>query len=107
MSLQINQDTIDFDPEVTRWVNEYKRLKLAAAELAEAIDVARSHIEAGLGDATVGTVNGEPVVRWSNVESERIDVKKAREILPAQVLELLTKKSTARRFQVLTGNEVY
>jgi hypothetical protein len=35
MSLQINQDTIDFDPEVTRWVNEYKRLKLVAAELAD------------------------------------------------------------------------
>lgn len=105
MSLEINSQEIDFDPEVARWVGEYKRLKLEAAAIAEQIDIARSHIEAGLGDHTVGTINGEPVVRWSTVESERIDIKKAREVLPPQVLELLTKKSIAKRFQVLTGNE--
>ena len=107
MSLEINPLEIDFDPEVARWVAEYKRLKLEAAQIAEQIDIARSHIEAALGDHEIGTVAGQPVVRWSTVESERIDVKKLREVLPPQVLELVTKKSTARRFTILTGDEAF
>lgn len=107
MSLEINTSEIDFDPSVARWVDEYKRLKLEAAQIAEQIDIARSHIEAELGDHEIGTVAGQPVVRWSTVESERIDVKKLREVLPPQVLELVTKKSVAKRFTVLTGNEAY
>ena len=107
MSVEINNIEIDFDPEVARWVDEYKRLKLEAAQIAEQIDIARSHIEAALGDHEIGTVAGQPVVRWSTVESERIDVKKLREVLPPQVLELVTKKSTARRFTILTGDEAF
>jgi hypothetical protein len=45
-------------------------------------------------------------VRFSIVESERLDVKKAREVLPAQVLELLLKKSQSRRFVVLEDGEI-
>ena len=107
MSLEINPTEIDFDLSIARWVDEYKRLKLEAAQIAEQIDIARSHIEAALGDHEIGTVAGQPVVRWATVESERIDVKKLREVLPPQVLELVTKKSVAKRFTVLTGNESY
>jgi predicted phage-related endonuclease len=107
MSLEINPLEIDFDPAVARWVDEYKRLKLEAAQIAEQIDIARSHIEAALGSHEIGTVNGQPVVRWAVVESERIDVKKLREILPQQALDVVTKRSLSRRFTVLTGNETY
>ena len=107
MSLEINPTEIDFDLSIARWVDEYKRLKLEAAQIAEQIDIARSHIEAALGDHEIGTVSGQPVVRWATVESERIDVKKLREVLPPQVLELVTKKSVAKRFTILTGNEAY
>lgn len=107
MSLEINPREIDFDPAVGFWVAEYKRLKLEAAQIAEQIDIARSHIEAALGDHEIGTVAGQPVVRWATVEYERIDVKKLREVLPPQVLELVTKKSTARRFTILTGDEAF
>jgi predicted phage-related endonuclease len=107
MSLEINPTEIDFDPEIARWVEEYKRLKVEASQVAEQIDIARSRIEAALGDHEIGTVAGQPVVRWATVESERIDVKKLREVLPPQVLELVTKKSVAKRFTILTGNESY
>jgi len=107
VSLEINPLEIDFDPEIARWVEEYKRLKLEAAQIAEQVDIARSHIEAALGDHEIGTVAGQPVVRWATVESERIDVKKLREVLPPQVLDLVTKVSVAKRFTVLTGNESY
>lgn len=107
MSLEINQQEVDFDPAVAAWVEQYKQLKAKAAEIAEQIDVARSHIESALGDHAIGTVNGQPVVRFAQVESERLDVKKAREVLPPQVLELLMVKSVSRRFTILTGNESY
>jgi len=107
VSLEINPLEIDFDPEIARWVEEYKRLKLEAAQIAEQVDIARSHIEAALGDHEIGTVAGQPVVRWATVESERIDVKKLREVLPPQVLDVVTKRSLSRRFTVLTGNESY
>lgn len=107
MSLEINPTEIDFDLSIARWVDEYKRLKLEAAQIAEQIDIARSHIEAALGDHEIGTVAGQPVVRWATVESSRIDVTKLREVLPPQVLELVTKVSVAKRFTILTGNESY
>jgi len=107
VSLEINPLEIDFDAEVARWVAEYKRLKLEAAQIAEQVDIARSHIEAALGSHEIGTVNGQPVVRWSTVESERIDVKKLREILPPQALDVVTKRSVSRRFTILTGDEAF
>jgi len=107
VSVEINNIEIDFDPEIARWVDEYKRLKLEAAQIAEQIDIARSHIEAALGSHEIGTVAGQPVVRWATVESERIDVKKLREILPQQALDVVTKRTLSRRFTVLTGNETY
>ena len=107
MSLEVNQTEIDFDPAVAHWVAEYRRLKLQASQIAEQLDVARSHIEAALGDHEIGTVNGAPVVRYAVIESERIDTKKLREVLPPQVLELVTVKSQSRRFTVLTGQEAY
>lgn len=107
MSMQINPEIIDFDPSVAMWLEELKRVKLEISALQERADIARQHIEAAMGESTLATYKGEPVVRWSSVESERLDVKKAREILPQQVLDVLLVKSQSRRFQILTGNETY
>jgi hypothetical protein len=49
---------------------------------------------------------GNEVVRWSFVESRRLDVKKAREILPVQVIELLEVPTMSRRFTVVESGEV-
>jgi hypothetical protein len=46
-----------------------------------------------------------PVIRWSVVESKRFDTKRAREILPAQVIDLLEVVSTTRRFTVVRDDE--
>ena len=40
-------------------------------------------------------------MRWTTVTSNRFDVKRAKEILPEQVLDLLNVQSTARRFTVV------
>jgi len=106
MSTQHSQDLVEFDAQVAHWISEYRRLKREIARINEAIDIARAHIESALGEASLGLVNGAPAVRFSIVESERLDIKKAREVLPAQVLELLLKKSQSRRFVVLEEGDI-
>ncbi len=43
-----------------------------------------------------------PVVRYTFVESKRFDTKRAREILPAQVIDTLEIISTSRRFSIVS-----
>ena len=105
MSLQINPEEIDFDPAVAADIARLRRVKAEIGELQEQADILTERIKAALGDAIIGTVNGAPVVKWSIVESSRLDIKKAREVLPTQVLDLLEVKSQSRRFTLLDGGE--
>lgn len=105
MSLQINAEEIDFDPGVIADIARLRLLKAQIGELQEKADILTEQIKSAMGDATLGTVNGAPAVRWSIVESTRFDVKKAREILPQQVIDLLETKAQTRRFQLLDGGE--
>ena len=107
MSLQINQEEVDFDPAIVAAVNDYRTIKAEIKALEERLDIARSAIEAALGDAKTGMINGNPVVRWMPTVRESIDVKAAKELLPPQVLDVLLRKTESRRFTMLTGNEVW
>ena len=101
MSVEIEKGVIDFDVDTAAWLEQYKTALAKIKELQEVADVARSHIEAALGDAQVGMFLNRPVVRWSFVESTRFDTKRAREVLPAQVIEALEVKSSSRRFTLV------
>jgi hypothetical protein len=46
----------------------------------------------------------KPVVRWSFVESRRFDTKRAKEILPQDVLNNLELISYSRRFALVEQN---
>lgn len=105
MSLQINPEEIDFDPGVIDLLSRLRRLKAEIGEMQEQADILTEQIKSAMGDALIGTVNGAPAVRWSTVESTRFDVKKAREVLPQQVIDLLEIKSQSRRFTLLDGGE--
>jgi len=105
MSLQINQEEIDFDPGVIGLLSRLRRLKAEIGEMQEQADILTEQVKSAMGDALIGTVNGAPAVRWTTVESTRFDVKKAREVLPQQVIDLLEVKSQSRRFQLLDGGE--
>ena len=107
MSLQINQEEVDFDPAVARWVEEYRACKAEIKAIEERLDIARSNIEAALGDANTGLVNGQPVVRWMPAKRESIDIKAAKELLPPQVLDVLLRVTESRRFTLLTGQETW
>ncbi len=105
MSVEIEKGVVDFDANIAAWLEQYKNAVAQIKQLQEVADVARSHIEAALGESQVGMFNNKPVVRWSFVESTRFDTKRARELLPAQVVEALEVKSTSRRFTIVNEDE--
>jgi predicted phage-related endonuclease len=74
-------------------------------EWEEVADVARSHIEASLGDNEIGLYKGQEVVRFTTVTSMRFDIKRAKEILPPQVLDVLQVQSNHRRFTLISQEQ--
>lgn len=101
MSVEIEKGVIDFDDNAIAWLENYKNALARVKEWQEVADVARAHIENSLGDAEVGMYQNRPVVRWSFIETRRFDVKRAKEILPPQVLDVLELITNSRRFSIV------
>jgi len=101
VSVEIETGVIDFDDNTAAWLENYKNALAKIKEWQEVADVARAHIEQSLGDAEVGMYQNRPVVRWSFIETRRFDVKRAKEILPEQVLDTLEVISNSRRFSIV------
>jgi predicted phage-related endonuclease len=101
MTVEIEHGVVDFDDSVGQWLRQYKAAQEEAKKWGEIADVARSHLEAAMGDAEVAMYQNRPVIRWTYVESKRFDTKRAREILPPQVIEALETVSTSRRFTIV------
>ena len=102
MSVEIETGVVDFDANTAAWLEQYKSARAKIKELEEVADVARAHIEQALGDNQLGMFLNRPVVRYSFVETRRFDTKRAREILPIQVVEALEIVSTSRRFSLVS-----
>lgn len=84
-------------------------LKLSQADikvLEEKIQVAREKIQEALGNNEIGTIDGQPVVRWTKVTSTRLDMKKAKEVLDPRILAFLSSESTSRRFTLVDTDEL-
>ena len=105
MSTEIEKGVVDFDENIAMWLEQYRHALAKIKEWEEVGDVARSHIESALGDNEVGLYKGQQVVRFSSVTSSRFDVKRAKEMLPPQVLDLLNVQSTHRRFTLVNQEE--
>jgi len=105
MSVEIGKGAVDFDDNIAMWLQQYRHALTKIKEWEEVGDVARSHIEAALGENEIGIYEGQEVVKFSSVTSTRFDVKRAREILPPQVLDLLNVQSTHRRFTLVNQDE--
>lgn len=105
MSVEIEKGVIDFDVNTAAWLEQYKSALAKIKELQEVADVARAHIEQALGESETGMFLNRPVVRWTRVESKRFDTKRAREILPEQVIAALEVTSVSRRFSLVSEDE--
>lgn len=101
MSVEIETGVVDFDNNTASWLENYKNALAKIKEWQEVADVARAHIEQSLGDAEVGMYQNRPVVRWSFIETRRFDIKRAKEILPPQVLDTLEVITNSRRFAIV------
>jgi predicted phage-related endonuclease len=101
VSVEIETGVVDFDDNTAAWLENYKNALAKIKEWQEVADVARAHIEQSLGDAEVGMYQNRPVVRWSFIETRRFDIKRAKEILPPQVLDTLEVISNSRRFSIV------
>ena len=102
MSVEIGKGVVDFDENIAMWLEQYRHALAKIKEWEEVADVARSHIEASLGDNEIGLYRGREVVRFTSVTSMRFDTKRAKEILPPQVLDVLQVQSTHRRFTLVS-----
>ena len=101
MSTQGSPGVVDFDEGIAQWLQQYRHAKEEIARWEEIADIARSHIENAMGEAETALYENKPVVRWTRVESRRFDTKKARDILPQQVIDVLEIVSTSRRFTLV------
>jgi predicted phage-related endonuclease len=101
MSIEASPGVVDFDEGIAQWLQQYRHAKEEIARWEEIADIARSHVENAMGDSETALYENKPVVRWTRVESRRFDTKKAREILPQQVIDVLEIVSTSRRFTLV------
>jgi predicted phage-related endonuclease len=95
MSTEIELDAL------ANWVLHLKQLRADRAQLDEQIEMAENQIKDALGDAEVGTIGGEPVIRWSHVVSNRFDQKAAKALLTDDQVAACTKPSESRRFTIV------
>jgi predicted phage-related endonuclease len=95
MSPEIELDAL------ANWVLHLKQLRADRAQLDEQIEMAENQIKDALGDAEVGTIGGEPVIRWSHVVSNRFDQKAAKALLTDDQVAACTKPSESRRFTIV------
>lgn len=105
MSMELEPGVIELDETAQAWLLAYKNYTASIAELEEKRAVAREHLEFALGEAETACVKGHPVVRFTKVESKRFDTKRARELLPEQVLNALEVISYSRRFTLVKDEE--
>lgn len=99
--MQVERDVVVLDDNTAQWLMQYREALSKIKEWQEVADIARSHLENALGDCEEGVHNGQTVVRWTQIESRRFDVKRAKEMLPPQVLEMLEVVQHSRRFSLV------
>ena len=101
MSPQINLEMVDLDPAASAFLAAYIEARAKVKEWEEKADIAAEQVKAALGDAQIGLVNGREAVRWTTVETKRIDPKKVRELLPENLWEKFETASVSRRFMIV------
>jgi hypothetical protein len=101
MSTEINMEMVDLDQEAQAFLNAYIEAKAKVKEWSERADLASEQVKAAMGRSEIGLVNGREAVRWVTVETHRIDTKRIREELPADLIAKLERTTISRRFTIV------
>lgn len=105
MGTEQNLQTIELDKAASAFLAAYIEAKTKIKEWQEKADLAAEQIKAAMGDHEVGLIDGAPAVKWTTVESKAIDIKKCREVLPPQVLNLVEVVRQSKRFTIIGEGE--
>lgn len=97
MSIEaVEIDTLKAQFALLQYVREKK------AELSEIESSAKAAIQAALGDAEAGTIDGRIAVTWKNVKRRAVDQQKLKQLHPEVAEECMTV-SESRRFEFVSG----
>jgi predicted phage-related endonuclease len=102
MTAPVAHPRTDLNSQTALWLRAYIETKAEIRRLEETAEQARRHIEAALGDNEEGVLDGEIVVRWTHVNSTRVDLAKLRENHP-DIAEAFTVSTSSRRFTIPDG----
>lgn len=103
--MEVETGVLEFDLDTFNWVDRYRHTMREIKELQEIADIARSHIEAAMGDCQIGFHHNRPVVKWTTVTTERLNTKMVKEALTPELLEKFTTTSISRRFSLVEEDE--
>jgi hypothetical protein len=101
MTVQIEPGSVIFDDGTAQWLKQYRDALAKVKEWQEVADIARSHLEAAIGENEHSIYQCQEFFRWTQVTSKRFDVKKARETLPVNVIALFETEQVSRRFTLI------
>ena len=74
--------------------------KVKQAEITEMVERSRAAVEEALGENEIGTVAGEPAVRWIHTKANRLNQKALKEEHP-EIVAQYTEANAQRRFELL------
>ena len=93
--------TIAATGDVMACVDRLKAAKAHVKTIEEEIDHLETELKTRMVDAeAILGPGGKPVVTWKTSSSERVDVKKVREVLPPDLVSQCVVVSESRRFLV-------
>lgn len=92
--------------DLTPWVAAYREACANRDQWAEIADRAKQQITQQLENeqAEVGTIDGRPTVKWTEVTTRRINTKALKEKDP-ELADRYTVTSTSRRFTLLDDED--
>ena len=92
---------IDLPLDVAAWIELYRKTQGEIKGLEEKLEQAKVKIQELMGENEIGLLDGKVAVRWTKVESFRLDVAKAKEVLDPKIYAFLSRKSESRRFTIV------
>lgn len=91
--------------ELATYIDLMKTAQRDKQRAQEIIDRCRELIEETLGDAEIGTINGDVAVTWKHVTSHRLNQHLVKQHLTPEQLDACTTTSTSRRFTIIGSEE--
>lgn len=86
---------------MSNWIQMLKQLKLDKSQVMEEIEVIETQIKDVMGEAEVGTIGGEPIVRWTHIVSKRFSQKRANLVLSGEQYSQCMEETSSRRFTIV------